>query len=791
MFNEDDIKKTYSLLAHEEQTEVRLIDPTRKKPPKSVFVNTEEEFLKTCIKNNGKYNIYAGINERKPEGTKATDVISVKTTVIDIDAKRKNSSQAATKEELEHARNTSKRILEHLTEEEFKTSGIMMSGNGYQIWLTFPKIEVTDENRKEMNARGQRFQKFFQQFSDRYTEIDNIGDLPRIIKVAGTMSIKGTPTETRPHRRAVWEYCERQEDPKLREKILGLKIEQTPSPEEPKFEEEDTLLSQYDIQLLFQDDQKMRDLYYGNYNQYNYSSRSEAEIALVMKLIAIGMTKPQVFQLMKNCGIGKWNEKGFNYKNITFTKANLNLMKSGEEKPDKEDPNFNEFLNKDPKRGIVGVLKKKIAEHIINHYKIITPTDTDEVMVYTETKGIYEEGEKKVRQMVVNLIGSHASNHVHSEVIMFVKNLTYQEPDEIFSPNTIITLINGNYDIEKNELLEHTSDIYTTSRLPIKYDSDADCPLIKKFVSEIVEEDNTELIREIIGYCLWREYHFQKAFMLIGEGENGKSVLINVIKAFLGKDNFTSISLQDIAEDRFARADLKGKLANLYPDLDKKSLKTTGVFKMLTGGDSISADKKFKSRVHFQNYAKLIFSANELPRTEDTTMAFFRRWIIIRFPNTFPKERRDPNLTKKLTTHEELSGLFNWVVEGLKSLLEREEFIITKSTDETKKEYQRRASSTDAFANECLEFDPRNHITKDKMYEIYGDWCCEHKLSIEEQRHLTSAVQKSIYQARQTQKRIDGRAERVWIGVRFRKGIMNEDEEFEDGKLEVEESEMQ
>src|SRR5208283_2759033 len=92
-------------------------------------------------------------------------------------------------------------------------------------------------------------------------------------------------------------------------------------------------------------------------------------------------------------------------------------------------------------------------------------------------------------------------------------------------------------------------------------------------------------------------------------------------------------------------------------------------FKMLTGGDSIGTEKKFKDEYSFVNYAKLIFSANKPPKvTDEDSYAFWRRWILIEFPNQFGDDKKDPEILNKLTAEAELSGLLNWALEGLARL---------------------------------------------------------------------------------------------------------------------------
>jgi putative DNA primase/helicase len=125
----------------------------------------------------------------------------------------------------------------------------------------------------------------------------------------------------------------------------------------------------------------------------------------------------------------------------------------------------------------------------------------------------------------------------------------------------------------------------------------------------------------------------QKALLLVGDGSNGKSTLINLIKAFTGHENVSAVSLQELENNRFSKADLYNKLVNLYADLLDGALKTVGTFKMLTGSDPIKGERKFQNSFLFKNFAKLIFLANKVPKVFEDRDAFFRRWTILTFPN--------------------------------------------------------------------------------------------------------------------------------------------------------------
>jgi len=254
---------------------------------------------------------------------------------------------------------------------------------------------------------------------------------------------------------------------------------------------------------------------------------------------------------------------------------------------------------------------KRLGDYILEKYHIFTHRYSDEIYVYQN--GVWKpKGETIIAREVKEALGERFKQHYLNEVISYVKASTYCVPKE--PPVHLINLKNGIYDLETDTLEPHSPEYFFFNQLPVEYDPEADCPKIKKFLKEVAaSEEDVDVLEEIAGYCLYRSYPIHKALMLVGEETN-----------------------------RFATAALFGKLANIYPDLSDKSLTQTGIFKMLTGGDLIEAEKKFKDSFKFVNYAKLLFSCNKLPSTFDDTEAFFRRWIILTFPNKF-----EPSYTRR------------------------------------------------------------------------------------------------------------------------------------------------
>jgi len=367
-----------------------------------------------------------------------------------------------------------------------------------------------------------------------------------------------------------------------------------------------------------------------------------------------------------------------------------------------------------------------IANDLIKEYRFITTNDTLETYVYED--GIYStmDADSLILSKITECLEDRATTHVLKEVKNHIKGLTIVNREafnanlgEICVKNGILCLLTG-------KLEAHTPDKVFFSKIPLIYDPLAGCPTITKFMHEILPEADYSNIIELFGYCLYRSYPIHKAFMFVGDGANGKSTLINLLKAFLGNNNCSSVSLQDFEKKQFALAALNNKLANLYSDLSHNSLYATGKFKMLTGEDTTTCERKFKDPFEMTNYAKLIFSCNRIPANEnDDTIAFWRRWIIINFPNQFLGNNADKNLMIKITAEPELSGLLNLAIAGLQELLVRGEFFNNKVADDVRERYIKLSDSVKAFGIDKIETDADAVIVKKELLAAYFQYCRE------------------------------------------------------------------
>ncbi len=319
-----------------------------------------------------------------------------------------------------------------------------------------------------------------------------------------------------------------------------------------------------------------------------------------------------------------------------------------------------------------------------------------------------------------------------NEVINRVKDRTYVNRSEFDSnPNTINTS-NGLLNIHTLEFIKHRPDYLSTVQIPVKYDPNAKCPRILKFLAQILKPEDIRVILQLIGYCLYRTNKYERAFLFFGSGPNGKSTLLRIIEYFLGFTglyrNVSHVSLQDLAKNRFKPAELSGKLANIYADLGNKKISSEhwGTIKMLISGDSQSVERKGRDPFEFTPFSKLIFSCNEIPELPDNTYATWRRLVLLEFENVFEGENRDVNLFAKLTTPEEMSGLLNQALMALNRLIRNNDFDYTKDIETIRKVYELNSNTKARFVQEGLEIlgpNSKEYVICRDVWSAYVDLC--------------------------------------------------------------------
>ncbi len=399
----------------------------------------------------------------------------------------------------------------------------------------------------------------------------------------------------------------------------------------------------------------------------------------------------------------------------------------GEPKSDNEEEA--EILSQFTKNSVNGTFE--LAQYIVKKFNIITVGEIEREM-YVYQDGMYKLAQNEIiAPEIQRILKNKVTKNAQTETYHKIANAT-AKPRSVFSSasTNLIPLKNGVYDTATKKILPHSPDYRFTFQFPVTYNPEALCPLSVKFMQDILTEEQILTIQEWMGYYFYRKYAFKKAIIFVGEGDTGKTTLLELITHLLGRENISSISLQKMTGDKFAGAQMYEKHGNIVDELSAKDIHDTGQFKIATGGGSIQGEYKFGNQFLFQNYSKLTFACNKIPDVKEMDdQAYFNRWMVIRFNKII--EKKIPNFIGKLTTEEERSGLFNYAMTGLLRLLEQGQFSYAKSAIDTKLEMMRSGSSIAQFASEAVEEQAGAEITKEKMYDEYVSFCTRGSLATE------------------------------------------------------------
>ncbi|MFC4268357.1 DNA primase family protein [Polaribacter marinivivus] len=294
--------------------------------------------------------------------------------------------------------------------------------------------------------------------------------------------------------------------------------------------------------------------------------------------------------------------------------------------------------------------------------------------------------------------------------------------------NVLINLENGTFEItpQKRQLREFNRNDFLTHQLPFSYEPEAKAPLFKKYLDEVLpDKEKQNVLSEFCGYIFIKPtvLKLEKMLILYGTGANGKSVFFDILNALLGNENVSNYSLQSLTnESGYHRAKIANKLVNYASELNGKL--ETDVFKQMASGEPLEARLPYGEPFILNEYAKLIFNCNDLPKDVEHTNAFFRRFLIIGFDTTIPEDRQDKELSKKIINNE-LSGVFNWILSGLERVLSQRNFSKCKAVEMARSNYEKQSDSVKMFIDE-LEYKPSIDYTSiSELYNQYKRFCIE------------------------------------------------------------------
>lgn len=295
------------------------------------------------------------------------------------------------------------------------------------------------------------------------------------------------------------------------------------------------------------------------------------------------------------------------------------------------------------------------------------------------------------------------------------------------SGTTKINLSNGTYVIsrERHYLRPFDKSDFMLYKLPFPYDSEATAPEFQRYLDRVLPDKGKQMVlAEYLGYVFIKnsELKLERALILYGSGNNGKSVLFEIVIKLLGSENVCNYSLQNLTDDRsYTRSLLSGKLLNYASEISSRLNPTT--FKMLVSGEPIEARMIYDKPFTLVDYARFMFNTNVLPKDVEHNPGFFRRFLIIVFDQTITEEEKDPHLAENIIQHE-LPGVFNWVLEGLNRLLKQGDFTKCAAIIHAVEDFRKKSDSVNLFLDDGGYMKSNdNSIPLKQLYSNYTFYC--------------------------------------------------------------------
>ena len=384
----------------------------------------------------------------------------------------------------------------------------------------------------------------------------------------------------------------------------------------------------------------------------------------------------------------------------------------------------------------------------------------NQICIYRD--GYYSQNIKEIETEMITQISRLASAK-RKEVLQYLELICNNQNR---SSANYICFKNGIYDIKDDGLLKFSPEYIITNKISWEYDEKAYSEVTDKTLNKLAcnDENIRLLLEEVIGYSFYTRNELGKAFILTGDGSNGKSTFLSMVKNLIGIENMASLDIKELTE-RFKNSQLVGKLVNIGDDIGEEFIVDTSVFRKLVTGERMTVEMKGKDPFQFNNYAKFLFSANKIPRMRDPTGAVKRRMVIIPFDAKFSPNDADydPYIIDKLLSEDSMKYLIKVGLEGLKRVLKNKKFTESKKVQEQIREYELSNNPILGFFEEIDFSEILNEPTK-SVFQKYLIYCNENNLQPMASVEFSRKVCKE-YNFKTSVKKIKSKTYRVFEAV--------------------------
>ena len=341
---------------------------------------------------------------------------------------------------------------------------------------------------------------------------------------------------------------------------------------------------------------------------------------------------------------------------------------------------------------------------------------------YTTNGQIHDES--ALRKEVFDLIKPYVTSSLSKKVSNLIEVMRMEcsmeefplQLDRIHVANGTFYL-NGELNPEKQ---------FCENRFPVAVNLCAGAPVrFLTFLRNLLYEEDIPTLQEYLGYCLIPCTKAQKMLIILGKGGEGKSRLGLILKKLIGP-GVTMNSIQKIETNKFARADLEGRLVMVDDDMEMTALPKTSVLKTLVTAESdIDLEKKGVQSYQGQLYARfLCFGNGELTSVSDQSFGFYRRQLVLYTKDAPPGRENDPFLVEKMVP--ELESILMWCLAGLARLIKNNyQFTVSPRAQQNTRSIQMNLDTVVAFmgTTDYFELDPNSATSSKELYDAYVQFC--------------------------------------------------------------------
>ena len=292
--------------------------------------------------------------------------------------------------------------------------------------------------------------------------------------------------------------------------------------------------------------------------------------------------------------------------------------------------------------------------------------------------------------------------------------------------NRYFVFSNGVLNIDTMELSPHNKGVKTNLVFDFEYEPNAKCDKFLKVVKFALDKPTEKVLQELFGYLLFSDARHQKIGVLLGNGRNGKSVILEAVSYALGEDRVTHFDLMRLTDPAATVIPhIVGKIANLsYDSGNIMKAGSEAILKQYAAGEPILCKVMRENPTNTTNYPRSIVAVNELPISADKSSGYFRRFLIIEFPKQVPDKDVNPMLKEELK--EERMGILLWIIAGMKRLLSQGGFTESRAVDDVLKRYRKENDAVATFLDECdFRKSQTETIPLSNLYATWEKWRTE------------------------------------------------------------------